>query len=98
MPEKTHIQFENIQKQLEFPVIIVADFESVLSPIPPPPPKPSNTTTKKAKLQDEPKTVIVNEHQPCGYAYKVISNILPHLTKYVRVRRFWRWRWYWRKD
>jgi hypothetical protein len=43
MPEKTHIQFENIQKQLEFPVIIVADFESVLSPIPPPPPKPSNS-------------------------------------------------------
>ena len=33
MPEETKIEFKNIKNQLEFPVIIVADCESILVPI-----------------------------------------------------------------
>ena len=79
MPKETHIEFKNIKNQLEYPVIIVADIESVLVPTPQP---HQNDNIKRPK-----RTCTINEHQPSGYAYKVISNVLPHLTKTVKVER-----------
>ena len=76
MPNETNIQFKNVKNQLECPVMIVADIESVLVP------SQLHHNSKKHK-----KTMIVNEHEASGYAYKVISNVLPHLTKCIKVKR-----------
>ena len=73
MPTEDNIAFNNVKNQLEFPVMIVADIESVLLP--------------QSKNNDPKKTEIVSVHEPSGYAYKVISNVLPHLTKNVKVER-----------
>ena len=73
MPKEDNIQFTNVHKQLEFPVLFIGDFESVLA--------------RQPKRQNNGKTIIIDEHIPCGYAYKVISNILPHLTKSTKVVR-----------
>ena len=79
MPKETNIVFKNIKYQVECPVIIVADFESVLVPV-----IPSQQSSNSKKPN---KTMIVNEHEASGYAYKVVSNVLPHLTKPVKVKR-----------
>lgn len=74
MPEETHIEFKNIRKQLQFPVVIIADFESVLKPYP-------------QRRNDNRKTKIINEHVSCGYSYKVVSDLLPHITRSAKVVR-----------
>ena len=78
MPEETKIEFKNVKNQLEFPVVIVADFESIQAPIL----SPSENAKKKMK------TTAISEHKPCGYSYKVISSLLPHLTKTPKVERY----------
>lgn len=76
MPDEENIEFKNYKNQLEYPVIIVADTESILVP------KQENKDGDNCS-----KTTIINEHEPSGYAYKVISNTLPHLNKTVKVKR-----------
>ena len=77
MPKETTIKFKNVKNQLEFPVKIVANFASILDPI------RQSLSNPKKKMR----TTAINEHKPCGYAYKVISNSLPHLTKPTKVER-----------
>ena len=72
MPTDSHIEFKNVKNQLEYPIVIVADFESILVPTP---------------QRRNGKTVVINEHIPSGYAYKVISNVLPEYTKQTKVER-----------
>lgn len=72
MPEEKNIYFSNIRKQLEFPIVIIADFESILVPFP---------------RREGAKSRIVNAHEACGYAIKVISNVLPEFTQPTKVFR-----------
>ena len=57
-PEGATVKFENIQNLLATPLILYADFESILSPISDP---------------AGPQTVRMEEHQPCSVGLKVIS-------------------------
>ena len=74
MPNDTHIEFKNVRKQLQFPVAIIGDFESILKPHP-------------QRINDNRKTKIINEHIACGYSYKVVSDLIPELTSPAKVVR-----------
>ena len=73
MPLETakYLEFTNIHKQMKHPIYIVADFECLLMPT------DGGTASR---------TTILNEHVPCGYAYKVMSYI-PGYSKPVVVHR-----------
>ena len=65
------IKFKNVKNQLEFPVYITADFESVLVPV--------------CEYNSSGKARIVQRHKPCGYAYTVSSAMIPELNKKTKV-------------
>ena len=74
MPEpgkEDNIKFKNIKNMLEYPIIIVADFECVL---------------EKVNEQRTTNVNVLENHIPCGYAYKVVSNI-PGYDKPTKVYR-----------
>ena len=56
--EEKFIQFRDIEKQMELPFVIYADFESILPEIE----DDSTTNTKK-----------INKHEACGFTFTTIS-------------------------
>ena len=59
-PENSILKFEAIEKQVEAPFVVYADFESLLEPMD----TPSGQRTVK-----------YNEHIACSYAYKIVSRV-----------------------
>ena len=66
------IKFRNIKNMLEYPVIIVADFECILERV--------DERNNRGKVR------VLQKHKPCGFAYKVISSI-PEYNKPTKVYR-----------
>ena len=59
-PDKPTLQFEAIEKQVEAPFVVYADFESLLEPM--------DTPSGR-------RTVKYEEHVACSYAYKIVSRV-----------------------
>ena len=62
-------KFTNIQKQLRAPFVVYADFECIL--------KETEAETSSIGISEEgaSKTVKYQEHVPCSYAYKIVSDV-----------------------
>ena len=69
--EEKVIKFKNVHNQLEYPVIITADFECALVPV--------------CEYNSSGKARIIQRHKPCGYSYIVSSSIIPELNKKAKV-------------
>jgi hypothetical protein len=66
------IEFKNVKNMLEYPIVIIADFECVLKRV--------NELNSSGKIRT------IQKHIPCGFAYKVISSI-PGYTQPTKVYR-----------
>ena len=62
-------KFTNIQKQLRAPFVVYADFECIL--------KEMDVETSSIGISEEgtSKTINYQQHVPCSYSYKVVSDI-----------------------
>ena len=67
--------FSNIQKQLQAPFEVYADFESVLEAL------GDVDTTQGVSLGEESSTTPYQEHVACSFAYKIVSSVLQDVNK-----------------
>ena len=70
-PKGSVMKFDRFKALINYNVVIYCDFESILKPITGP-------------ANNEQKTVIENEHIACAWAYKVVCNSRPELTKPIK--------------
>ena len=68
-PEDPCIKFKAIEKQVEAPFVVYADFEAILNPL--------NASSGE-------KTVKTEEHLPCSYSYLIVSRV-PNLEFEKRI-------------
>ena len=79
-PEDPRCRFINIQKQLTAPFVVYADFGSILQRVD----ERMNTTQGVAAGGgDEPIAASgpFQEHLPCSFAYKVVSSVVPDISR-----------------
>ena len=77
-PEDPHCRFTNIQKQLTVPFVVYADFQSILRD------EAMDTTQGVAAAGDDEPTAAsgpYQEHLPCSFACKVVSSVVPNLSR-----------------
>ena len=66
MPKDTVFEFTNIHKQLAAPFIVYADFECILK-------QTADINTTTGVVTESTTAVKYQEHEPCSFAYKVVS-------------------------
>ena len=73
-PKDPNCRFTKIQKQLQAPFVVYADFESVLKPL-------SNIdTTQCVEEEGEPSIVPYQEPIACSFSYKIVSSVIPDFS------------------
>ena len=76
-PKDTSCKFTNIQKQLQAPFVVYADFESILKPL-------SNIDTMQdVEEEEEPSIVPYEEHIACSFSYKIVSSVISDVNKHI---------------
>ena len=69
-------RFTNVQKQLQAPFVVYANFESIQ--------KPENEdvdVTQGVDIDIESSSRILQEHIPCSFAYKIVSSVDPDFSR-----------------
>ena len=74
-PKDPRFRVTNIQKQLVAPIVVYADFESVLEPL-----SDVDTTQGVAAAGTEPSVTPYQEHVTCSFAYKIVSSVDPDFS------------------
>ena len=75
-PKDPRCRFTNIQKQLQAPFVVYADFESILQRV------DEDEAMDITKGGDEPTpgAGLFQEHLPCSFAHKLVSSVVPDFS------------------
>ena len=68
-------KFTNIQKQISAPLVVYADFESILRPA-----AKDVNTTQGVEVGGDSSYHVFQEHIPCSFTYKVLSSVDPNVS------------------